>query len=121
MLDAGNVCEFGYGRESEEKNSFLSCSFFSIVVVAAANIPLHQTTALLIFLLLLSSSSIYPGMCIFQFKFETDRRLHAHTDRRRRGKNREGSKSRRINCNKLTSNPAALHQERSGQGSLGWS
>ncbi|RAH58657.1 hypothetical protein BO85DRAFT_278921 [Aspergillus piperis CBS 112811] len=119
MLDAGNVCEFGYGRESEEKkNLSLSCSFFSIVVVAAANISLAPNNCS-DNLSLSSSSSIYPRNVFFNSRPIVDCTRTPSVDDT--GKNREGSKSRRINCNKLTSNPAALHQERSGQGSLGWS
>ncbi|PYH64677.1 uncharacterized protein BO88DRAFT_159328 [Aspergillus vadensis CBS 113365] len=117
MLDAGNVCEFGYGRESEEKkNLSLSCSFFSIVVVAAANISLAPNNCSDSLSLLLFD---IPRNVFFNSRPIVDCTRTPTVDDT--GKNREGSKSRRINCNKLTSNPAALHQERSGQGSLGWS
>ncbi|PWY85377.1 hypothetical protein BO83DRAFT_6403 [Aspergillus eucalypticola CBS 122712] len=52
MLDAGNECEFGYGRESEEKKNLSFELFFSFQSSSSPPLifPLHQTTALMIFL-----------------------------------------------------------------------
>ena len=78
MFDAGIVRNSDV-EEKAKKFFFFFSLFLSIVVVVA--IPLHQTL-----LLFFSSSSIPSISLLLRFEFQTNRRLHAHTDRRRRGK-----------------------------------